>query len=64
VLKLSEWDQRHSRRIDALNQAHTRLWRLAVYAHPRVAADERAMARIRAYSEDLFKANGDGSSGL
>ena len=56
VLKLSEWDRRHSRRIEALNEAHRRLWRLAVYVHPRVAADERAMARIRARSEDLFQA--------
>lgn len=56
VLKLSEWDKSHSRRIEALNEAHRRLWRLAVYVHPRVAANGDAMARIRARSEDVFQA--------
>jgi hypothetical protein len=35
VTDLARWDRRHSGRVDALARAHRRLWRVAVYVHPR-----------------------------
>jgi len=48
VLKLEEWDRIHSHRIEALNAAHERLWRLTVFAHPDVSEAARAILRVAA----------------
>ncbi|MCU1370087.1 MAG: putative phosphohydrolase [Ilumatobacteraceae bacterium] len=53
ILKLNEWDALHSRRIDALNQAHERLWRVTVYIRPEL---EAAVAIVRAAAEETFHA--------
>jgi uncharacterized protein len=34
VVTFGDWDERHSGRVRSLNQAHERLWRVAVYLHP------------------------------
>ncbi len=34
VTSFEEWDGRHSERVQALNRAHARLWRVGVYLHP------------------------------
>lgn len=53
IVKLHEWDRRHSRRIEALNDAHERLWRVLVYVHPDHA---EAIEVVRAAAEDEFRA--------
>jgi HD superfamily phosphohydrolase len=53
IIKLNEWDALHSRRIDALNQAHERLWRVTVYIRPEHAA---AAPIVRAAAEETFHA--------
>ncbi|MEE8600279.1 hypothetical protein [Euzebya tangerina] len=55
VLQLREWDDIHTGRIKALNEAHQSLWRLAVYVHPDVHADKEMVARVNAYAADEFK---------
>jgi HD superfamily phosphohydrolase len=50
-LKLQEWDSQHSRRVQALNEAHRRLWRLTVYVHPKVSAQQMAVVQGAAASE-------------
>lgn len=54
VLKLHEWDENHSRRLRALNEAHLRLWRVMVFVHP--ADEKRAVSIVRALAEDHFRA--------
>lgn len=49
VITLTEWDELHSRRIAALNAAHKRLWRLAVYAHPSISPVERRLLQAAAW---------------
>jgi hypothetical protein len=44
--------QRHSRRIEALNQAHERLWRVTVYIDPRCLD---AVDIVRAAATDEFR---------
>jgi HD superfamily phosphohydrolase len=34
VTTYEEWEGRHSERVQALNRAHARLWRVGVYIHP------------------------------
>jgi HD superfamily phosphohydrolase len=53
ILPLNDWDAHHSRRINALNQAHQGLWRLTVYVHPRHVA---AAPIVRGKAQDLFRA--------
>jgi HD superfamily phosphohydrolase len=53
VIKLHEWDTRHSRRVEALNQAHARLWRVTVYIDPRYLD---AVEIVRAAAVDEFRA--------
>jgi uncharacterized protein len=55
VVKLAEWDRSHSRRMDALNQAHERLWRVLVYVHPD-KTHESAIEIVRAAAQDEFGA--------
>jgi hypothetical protein len=54
VVTLSEWDQAHSRRVHSLNEAHERLWRITVYAHPDV--DEATRRVLRAAVQEEFGA--------
>jgi len=51
IVPLKEWDARHSRRVNALNEAHRRLWRLAVYVHPDLFETHGAIVRAAAESE-------------
>jgi hypothetical protein len=55
IITLTEWDELHSRRIDALNTAHKRLWRLAVYAHPSISSDVRARRLLQAAAYEVFQ---------
>ncbi len=48
VITLNDWDARHSRRITALNEAHGRLWRVAIYTHPMASESNRALLRAAA----------------
>jgi uncharacterized protein len=54
IVTLNEWDNHHSGRIEALNEAHKRLWRLTVYIHPRHA---EAAAVVRGAARDTFGAD-------
>ena len=51
IVPLGEWDRRHSRRVNALNEAHRRLWRLAVYVDPAVYQSCGAVVRAAAETE-------------
>lgn len=51
VVQLSGWDASHSRRIASLNDAHRRLWRVAVYVHPDVSEDDRRLVTLAAERE-------------
>jgi hypothetical protein len=51
IVKLSEWDKAHSGRVASLNDAHRRLWRVAVYAHPDLGDEHRALIRAAAERE-------------
>lgn len=51
IVKLSEWDKSHSGRVAALNDAHRRLWRVAVYAHPSLDDDQLRLIRATAERE-------------
>jgi hypothetical protein len=53
IVTLTQWDKRHGNRVEALNRAHERLWRLTVYIHP-----ERIHRRglVSAKAEQIFKA--------
>lgn len=53
ILPLSEWDQQHSRRIGALNDAHERLWRVTGFIDPNHLA---AQGLVRLAIEEEFKA--------
>lgn len=53
ILKLQDWDKTHTRRIDALNSAHERLWRVLVYVHPKYQDQKHVLA---AAAEREFKA--------
>jgi uncharacterized protein len=53
VIKLHEWDRRHSQRVEALNQAHERLWRVTVYIDP---SHIEAVEIVRALAADEFRA--------
>lgn len=51
IVKLSDWDKSHSGRVAALNDAHRRLWRVAVYAHPELGESQRRLIRSAAERE-------------
>jgi len=52
VIRLQEWDDQHTKRVSALNAAHRRLWRVAVYVHPDLPAAERRL--VKAAAEAIF----------
>lgn len=54
VTTLEKWDSDHSRRAQALIDAHRRLWRVAVYVHPTLTPQQRSA--VRAASEEHFMA--------
>jgi HD superfamily phosphohydrolase len=53
VVTLDEWDRDHNGRVAALNQAHRRIWRVAVYAHPELSEDDSRLVQLAA-REALF----------
>jgi HD superfamily phosphohydrolase len=55
VITFEEWEERHSRRVQALNRAHQRLWRVAVYLHPEDAKDEGIFRLVGSAARDLFR---------
>ena len=56
VMTLNEWDRLHSQRVDALNRAHERLWRVAVYLHPSHADNMATRRLVQAAAEEAFGA--------
>lgn len=51
IVKLEAWDESHNGRVAALNEAHRRLWRIAVYAHPDVDREHLHLLRLAAEQE-------------
>jgi hypothetical protein len=52
IVRLQDWDDAHSRRVSGINEAHRRLWRVAVYCHPSMTSAQRRLV-LRA-AEDQF----------
>lgn len=44
IITLQSWDDRHSRRVSALKEAHRRLWRVTVYLDPRYKSQTAVLA--------------------
>ncbi len=42
ITTFEDWDEKHVRRVQALNLAHARLWRVGVYLHPAHADEDRS----------------------
>ena len=58
VTTFEEWDGRHARRVQALNLAHARLWRVGVYLHPdkaNEALSPGAKRLVAAAARDIFR---------
>lgn len=55
IMMLSEWDRRRSGRLAALERAHERLWRVAVYVAPQASADPVHL--VNGAARDRFKLN-------
>lgn len=59
VTTLENWDRAHSNRIDALNDAHARLWRVMVFIRPDPQdpdATEKRRRQLSAAAADVFGA--------
>jgi HD superfamily phosphohydrolase len=56
VTTLDEWDELHSQRIQSLNSAHERLWRIGVYVEPTAALNLSVRRLVQAAAEDQFGA--------
>lgn len=58
VTTLEGWDRSHSKRVDALNDAHSRLWRVMVFVKPAADGHETDKRRqmVGAAAADLFGA--------
>jgi HD superfamily phosphohydrolase len=54
VHTLDTWDRRHSGRVAALNIAHQRLWRIAVYLHPDRVEDSSKVRLLQAAAHERF----------
>jgi uncharacterized protein len=54
VSTFEEWDGRHSGRVRALNDAHRRLWRVAVYIHPDDAANAGQRRLVASAAREAF----------
>jgi HD superfamily phosphohydrolase len=55
VTTFQAWDERHSGRVRALNEAHARLWRIGVFVHPDVADDQGACRLVAGAAREKFK---------
>jgi HD superfamily phosphohydrolase len=54
VVTFGDWDERHSGRVRSLNQAHERLWRVAVYLHPDDSTDVKVLRLVGSAARELF----------
>lgn len=54
VITFEEFEERHSGRVQALNRAHERLWRVGVYLHPDDHKDEAVKRLVGSAAIDLF----------
>lgn len=52
IVRLQEWDDAHSKRVSGINEAHRRLWRVAVYCHPTMTLVQRRL--VQRAAEDQF----------
>ncbi len=55
IMMLSDWDKRRSGRLAALERAHERLWRVAVYVAPAASPDRVQL--VNGAARDRFKLN-------
>ena len=55
VTSFQDWDERHSGRVRALNEAHARLWRIGVFVDPDVADDKGACRLVASAARERFK---------
>jgi hypothetical protein len=54
VTTFEEWEGRHAGRVQALNTAHQRLWRVSVYVHPDDAIEESSKRLVSAAAREAF----------
>jgi hypothetical protein len=54
VSTFEEWEACHSERVQALNRAHQRLWRVGVYLHPDDAAELGIKRLVASAAHDVF----------
>ncbi len=54
VVTFEEWERHHAGRVQALNQAHERLWRVAVYLHPEDLAEPATRRLVGSAARDLL----------
>lgn len=55
VTSFQDWDERHSGRVRALNEAHARLWRIGVFVDPGAADDEGSCRLVASAARERFK---------
>lgn len=55
VTSFQEWDERHSGRVRALNEAHGRLWRIGVFVAPEVADKQGSCRLVASAARERFK---------
>ena len=55
VTSFQAWDERHSGRVRALNEAHARLWRIGVFVHPEVADNPGIWRLVAGAAREKFK---------
>lgn len=54
VSDLERWDATHTGRVEALRRAHARLWRVAVYVHPRALGMDGTVDLLVAAAKSAF----------
>jgi HD superfamily phosphohydrolase len=54
VITFEDWEEQHAGRVQALNAAHERLWRVAVYVHPDDAEDKGKRRLLGTAARELF----------
>lgn len=54
VTTFEEWEARHATRVQALNTAHQRLWRVSVYLHPEDAQQQATKRLVSAAAREVF----------
>lgn len=58
ITTFEDWDEKHVRRVQALNLAHARLWRVGVYLHPARAdedSSQHAKRLVASAARDVFR---------